>query len=283
MNELFHGLFQEHVHLVPDQSVDLVLTSPPYATQRSAHYGGIPEVDYPDWTVDWMRFVKRVLQPTGTVAINIRPNLVEGQISDYMLRTRLALRADGWRECDEWIWHKPDAPPIGNTYRPRRSWESIHWFSLTPQPYCDPRATGQTSQRIGFYTRKGLGQQFHGNGEHAEGIARVSDVILAGVHQTDRSEWNTHPAQFPVALAEQIIMTLCPRDGVVLDPFIGSGTTAVAALRSNRRYIGFEKELEYVQIAERRIKECDLPNPTLFCFQSYQPPSIDERKCPANK
>ena len=268
MNELIHGLFQEHAHRVPDQSVDLVLTSPPYGNQRKALYGGIAEAHYPEWTVEWMRLVKRVLRPTGSVAINVRPHVINGQISDYMLHTRLALRDDGWRECDEWIWHKPDAPPIGHPYRPRRNWESIHWFSLTPQPYCDPRANGQTSQRVGFYTRKGLGQQFHSNGEHVTGIARVSDVILTGIYEIDKSEWNTHPAQYPVPLAEQIIMILCPRDGLVLDPFIGSGTTAVAALRSQRHYVGFEKELEYVQIAERRVSECERqqPNPAVFWF-----------------
>jgi site-specific DNA-methyltransferase (adenine-specific)/site-specific DNA-methyltransferase (cytosine-N4-specific) len=252
-------MFQQHAHLVPDHSVDLVATSPPYANQRKTLYGGIAETDFPAWTVDWMRLVKRVLKPTGSVAIVIRPHVTDGQISDYMLRTRLALRDDGWRECDEWIWHKPDAPPIGNHYRPRRNWESIHWFSRVPQPYCDPRANGQTSQRIGFYTRKGLGQQFQSNGEHVTGIARVGDVILTGIYEIDKSEWNIHPAQYPVPLAEQIIMMLCPRHGVVLDPFIGSGTTAVAALRTQCQYIGFEKELEYVKIAERRISLCQHP------------------------
>lgn len=273
MNQIYHGLFQEQVSVLADQSVDLVLTSPPYANQRKALYGGIDEEIYPAWTVDWMHLVKRILKPTGNVAIIIRPHVRDGQISDYMLRARLALRDDGWRECDEWIWYKPDAPPIGHPLRPRRSWESIHWFSLSKYPYSAPKAGGQSSKKIGFRVQKGLGQQFNGSSDgFSHGIARITDVISAGIYEVDRSTSNTHPAQFPSALAEQIIVTLCPPHGLVLDPFIGSGTTAIAALKTQRQYVGFEKEAEYVEIARRRIHDYETcqPDPEIFAFD---PPS----------
>ncbi len=255
LNKIFHGLFQEHVALIADQSIDLIVTSPPYANQREALYGGIDEEMYPDWTVEWMRHAKRILKPQGSVVINIRPHISDGQISDYMLRTRLAVRQDGWRECDEWIWFKPDAPPLGNTHYPRRSWESLHWFSLDMHPFCDAKADGTPSKKIGFTAKKGLGQQFSGNSINKDGIARIIDVISAGIHDIDRSDYNTHPAQFPVSLIIPVIKTLCPPDGLVLDPFMGSGSTAIAALRTGRSYVGFDKEAEYVEIAERRIAD----------------------------
>jgi site-specific DNA-methyltransferase (adenine-specific) len=137
INTVNHGEFQSLQWLIPDNSVDLVVTSPPYAMQRSAHYGGIAETVYPEWTTGWMRYLKRVLKPTGSVMINIRPHVEDGEISDYMLRTRLAVRADGWRELDEWIWLKPDSVPLGHNVRPRPSWESLHWFAPSKKPYCD--------------------------------------------------------------------------------------------------------------------------------------------------
>src|SRR6185312_9358080 len=122
---------------------NLVITSPPYAEQRKHQYGGISEVDYTQWTVKWMREVRKVLTDDGSVFINIRPHIKNGVISDYVLKTRLALREDGWNECEELIWYKPDSPPLGSINRPRRAFEHILWFSKTRKPYCDPKANGQ--------------------------------------------------------------------------------------------------------------------------------------------
>jgi site-specific DNA-methyltransferase (adenine-specific) len=257
INTVHHGEFQSLQWLMPNNSVDLVVTSPPYAMQRSAHYGGIAETVYPEWTTGWMRYLKRVLKPTGSVMINIRPHVEGGEISDYMLRTRLAVRADGWRELDEWIWLKPDSVPLGHNVRPRRSWESLHWFAVCKNPYCDAKATGTWSERIGVSSRKGLAAGYI-NGVSARaysGLARSADVLVALTNHNDKSPLNTHPAQYPVTLAEQIVQTLCPIAGVVLDPFIGSGTTALAAMRHRRQFVGFEREQEYVEIANRRIRE----------------------------
>jgi hypothetical protein len=66
----------------------------------------------------------------------------DGEFSDYMLHTRLALRADGWIACDEWHWDKADGPPREHVERLRRSWESIHWFSLDGTPCIPAVATG---------------------------------------------------------------------------------------------------------------------------------------------
>ena len=66
------------------------------------------------------------------------------------MRTRLALREVGWHECEELIWLKPNAPPLGSKLRPRRAWESILWFSRSAQPYADLKACGKESDRLGF-------------------------------------------------------------------------------------------------------------------------------------
>src|SRR5690606_26585109 len=103
---------------LPDASVDALITSPPYAMQRKDTYGGVPEADYPAWTVAWMAEARRVLKPDGSAVINIRPHVRNGQISDYVLRTRLALREDGWAEVEELIWNKISGAPLGAVNRP---------------------------------------------------------------------------------------------------------------------------------------------------------------------
>ena len=257
LNQYFIGdcvaMLREHV---PDNSVDLVVTSPPYAQQRQDQYGGIPEKDYPYWTVDWMTEVHRVLKDSGSALINIRPHIKNGQISDYMLRTRIALRDAGWIEAEELIWIKPTAPALGSLNRPRRSWESIHWFSKTPTPFVNLTAKGRKSKRIGLNTNKGVGEYINSTSEGAEeGVSRVKDYVEFGTHLNDRDKDNTHPAQYPVELVEWLIDTFCPKDGVVLDPFLGSGTTAVAAQKLKRQWIGCELNPEYKDIISKRIKE----------------------------
>ena len=92
----------------------MVVTSPPYAQQRAGHYEGISEEDYPDFTVQWMTALAPKMTPDGSVFLVIRPHVRDGVLSDYVLRTRLALREAGWHECEELIWLKPDAPPLGS-------------------------------------------------------------------------------------------------------------------------------------------------------------------------
>jgi DNA modification methylase len=239
------------------QSVDLILTSPPYAQQRKKYYNSISEEEYPEWTLRWMQKTIPILKPNGSVLIVIRTNLKKGIVSDYVLRTRLLLRENGWYEPEELLWIKPDGPPLGSVYRPRRSWESILWFSRTNRPYCNPKAIGSFTQKCGLgpnSTKKGLKEYVQGVSKTQKtGIARCRDYFSVSVSENDRSEFNTHPAQFPQALAEQLISVFTPENGVVLDPFVGSGTSAVAAMGLGRSYIGVELHQEYCAIAEKRL------------------------------
>lgn len=236
---------------LPEECIDSVVTSPPYAMQRGNLYGGIPEKEYPDWTVAWMGEVMRVLKPTGSVLINIREHVKNGQISDYVHLTRLALRAAGWTECDELIWIKPSAPPVGNPKRPRRSWERILWFGKDSQPWCDAKANGRVSSHVGAVgTGDSFNQWLAGKGDLKRGIARCRDYIEVGASANARGI--RHPATFPPYLATWMIRLVTPPGGVVLDPFIGSGTTAVAALEEGFHFVGVDNKPEYVELARKR-------------------------------
>lgn len=238
-----------------NEFVNLIVTSPPYAQQRNKQYGGIPEKEYPQWTLKWCNAFHHALTTDGSIAIVIRPNIRQGQISDYILHTRLALRKGGWNEAEELIWIKPDSPPLGHIGRPRRAWESILWFSKTNKPFCDPKANGKESNRVGFETKKGVGDYKSGVSPAKKGIARCRDYVEIGTGLVDKSPENTHPAQYPVNLATWIIKLLCPSNGVVLDPFLGSGSTLVACQQLNISGIGIELRKDYCEIAENRLKK----------------------------
>ena len=178
-------------------------------------------------------------------------------LSDYVLRTRLGLREAGWHECEELIWLKPDAPPLGSLKRPRRTWE----IDPLVQQVCSAllRFEG-LRQGVGPAWLRGVSRFGFGGdspinlGQSAgctSGVARISDVIVANVGVNEPGL--DHPAVFPLGLAEQLIKTFSQAGDLVLDNFCGSGQTLLAAKGCGRRYLGIEREAKYVRIALGRL------------------------------
>lgn len=258
VNDITEGDCRQLIPSLPEKSINLAVTSPPYADQRKGMYPGIPEDQYADFTVEWMKQLWDKLTDDGSVMMVIRPHIKQGVISDYVLRTRLALREFGWKECEELIWHKPDGGnATGSNRRPRRSFEHILWFSKTHDPYIDTKACGEWSDRHGFVgkNRFGLGSNKpHHTGPSTElndGISRSADVIHVPVAKVTRGIM--HPAMFPIPLADHLIKTFCPEGGTVLDCFAGSGSTLIAAKQLGRQFYGFDIMPEYVEMARQRL------------------------------
>ena len=260
--DIRHGDCLEVLRDLPGNSVDSVVTSPPYAMQRKSTYGGIPEKDYPEWTVAWMREVWRVLKDDGSVIINIRPHIKNGQISDYVLRTRMALREAGWCELEELIWDKKGGAPLGSTSRPRRSWESLLWFGKHGKAYSNPKGAGEQMR----YTSGGRGRSGPHISDHKyiepgelrhikPGIARVPDIarISTGHQRGPDRLLAEHPAPFPWQLAEWCGKLITPPGGTILDPFTGSSSTCVAAIKNGWNFIGIDQSAEYVEMSNRRL------------------------------
>jgi len=255
--QILEGDCIDVMRTLPAESVDSIVTSPPYAMQRKATYGGVPESEYPAWTVAWMCEARRLLKPDGSVIINIRPHVRNGQISDYTLRTRLALREAGWCEIDELIWHKPASAPLGHIGRPRRSWESLHWFATHGKPFADPKAGGAPVVRADAVAGGRNGSHIHVaegmRGLTIAGRARVTDVARVATSNERGSDLNDHPAPFPPALAEWVGKLICPQGGTILDPFSGSASTGVACIRNGWDYIGIEAMPEYAAMSRKRL------------------------------
>ena len=257
--ELYIGDCIDVLKELPEGIVDSVVTSPPYAMQRASTYGGIPEKDYPEWTVAWMQEVWRVLKDDGSVIINIRPNIKNGQISDYVLRTRLALRGAGWVELEELIWNKKGGAPLGSIHRPRRSWESLLWFGKHGRAYSAPKAAGQLSERVGGAQGGRTGPHISKNQTDLRtGISRVSDVVDISTRLNGNSNGlNDHPAPFPWQLAEWCGKLITPPGGTILDPFTGSSSTGVAAKRNGWDFIGIDMSAEYIEMSRQRLNSVE--------------------------
>lgn len=253
---IYHGDCREVLPLLP--TVSAVVTSPPYAEQRANQYASITEADYPQFTVGWMSVVP--LAADGSAIVNIRPHLRDGLLSDYVLRTRLALAEAGWGECEELIWFKSGGGvgPYGSRYRPRRAWESLLWFSRTGRPWVDVKANGTPTKRTltRGSIRKGEGEYISQIGPQTAGDpTRCEDVVDVPAGRWTNVGSGEHPAPYPPRLAEWCTRLICPPDGIVVDPFAGSGSTLVAAVASGRKAIGIELSERYCEIAATRLSQ----------------------------
>jgi len=269
MWEIKQGDAIEVLKTIPDQSINTCVTSPPYWGLRD--YGidgqvGIEETpeEYVAKMVEVFREVKRVLRNDGTLWLNLgdsyagncsqasnngragfgnpRERLVnrkgEGlkpkDLVGIPWRVALALQADGWYLRSDIIWHKPNPIPESVKDRPTKAHEYIFLLSKSPRYYYDYEAIKEpvTSKQLGSTRNR-------------------------------RSVWTVptrpfpeaHFATFPPELIEPCVLAGCPIGGVVLDPFVGSGTTLLVATRHHRRSIGIELNPEYIKIAERRLKQ----------------------------
>ena len=255
MNRIVCGDALSLIPTLPNRSVALALFSPPYAMQRRRQYGGVAEQDYPAWMTAIMSALRPKLTGDGSVLMVIRSHVRDGVVSDYVLRTRLALREDAWKECEELVWWKPDAPPLGSKERPRRTWEQILWFSPSRKPFINLRANGFYSDRIGFvgssrYAEDGV-VAVGRSSMVANGHARTTDHFIANVGANENDV--IHPAMFPATLCEQLILTFSRKGQMVADIFCGSGNSLLAAQRLRRRWIGFDIKKEYVELAAKRL------------------------------
>lgn len=266
---VYHGDCIDVLPQLEANSVDAVVTSPPYAMQRASTYGGIPEEDYPDWALEVFTAIEHVLKPRGSILWNISPHVRGGQLTDYMLHTRLKLRAAGWFEHDELVWVKPDKMPTGRPNWPVRAWESLHWFSRTPNPFADATRNGNyitdkdrkavARRRAPFRGRDSrlgwthLGEGVGKMGEFSRGKNFVSVAVRSNTNEFD------HPAPFPLELARWAMRFITPAGGTVLDPFAGSGTTTQAAMLEGARSIAVEREEEYLPLIVQRILRRDDP------------------------
>lgn len=127
---LYLGDCVKELKKLPDVSVDLIVTSPPYADQRNATYGGIHADKYVAWFLPITKELKRVLKPTGSFVLNIKERVVDGERHTYVMELIIAMRKQGWLYTEEYIWHKRNCYPGKWPNRFRDAWERCIHFTL---------------------------------------------------------------------------------------------------------------------------------------------------------
>jgi DNA modification methylase len=253
---------------LPPGSVDLWFTSPPYADARA--YSRI----HPDQYVDWFRphsaSMLAATKDTGWLVLNIKNRVtpsgpLRGQRHPYVYELVLELQRQGWRWLETYIWFKPNAVPGRFGPRTKDSFEYVYAFASGPRPYFDLdaiRVPYRTApQEIARRKLDKLGRRNTGAGfgrdrttTYGRGGADPGNVVSVPQNYNQHKGAGGHPAAMPEGLARFFITACAPGGGVVLDPFAGSGTTAVVARRLGRQAGGLEIHRGFVDAARERLR-----------------------------
>lgn len=269
-NLIHRGDCRDILPTLPAESIDLIVTSPPYADRRKHTYGGISPEKYVQWFLPIAAELQRVLKPEGSFILNIKERVVDGERGTYVMELVLEMRRQGWLWIEEYCWHKKNSYPGKWPNRFRDAWEHCYHFTkqkrfkmyqdsvMVPMgSWADKRLKNLTKNdvvRDESRSQSGFGKRV------ANWIGRDRVYPTNVIHLATEVTNKNHSAVFPIELPMWFIKLFSQEGDVVLDPFMGSGTTARAAERLNRRYVGIEIKEEYIALANTELK----PQPMLL-------------------
>lgn len=265
---LYLGDSKEVIKKIPSNSVDLVFTSPPYADQRKSTYGGVHPDDYVDWFLPISKELLRVLKPTGTFVLNIKEKVTEGERSIYVMELILAMRQQGWLWTEEFIWHKKNCYPGKWPNRFRDAWERLlqfnkdKKFNMYQEAVMVPMGDwAKTRLRKLSDTDKRRDNSKVGSGfgkNISNWIDRDKAFPTNVLHLATECSNKKHSAAFPEELPTWFIKLFTKPGDIVLDPFMGSGTTNIVAQKMKRNSIGIEIMEEYYEMVREQVEPVKL-------------------------
>jgi len=277
------GDSRELLREVPSESVDLVLTSPPFALQRQKEYGNLVEDEYVEWFMIFAAEVQRVLKPTGSFVVDLGGAYRKGRPVRSLYNYRLLLRMcdeQGWNLAEEFFWFNPAKLPSPIEWvnkrkiRAKDSVDTVWWFSKTDEPRADvTKVLTPYSDRMkkllqdaeSFYTPKGRPSGHDISGRFADDNGGAIPSNLLQISNTESNSQylrsckaagvSGHPARFPAKLPEFFIQFLTQPNDVVIDIFAGSNTTGAMCEQLNRRWLAFDLDRNYLAASVFRFLE----------------------------
>ncbi len=259
---------------LPDESVDLALTSPPFALQRKKEYGNEDQVAYVDWLLGFCREVYRVLKPSGSFVLDLGGAYVKGKpvrsLYNYEILVRLCKELN-FRLAEEFFWYNPAKLPSPIEWvnkrkiRVKDAVDTVWWLSKTDDPKANVRRVLvpysarmkkllQDAKRYYTPKKRPSGHDISARFAEANGGAIPSNLLEIANTESNSAylrlckiaRVKPHPARFPERLPAFFVQFLTEPGDLVLDFFAGSNTTGAVAERSGRRWIAFDNSLGYL-------------------------------------
>ncbi len=283
----FHGDSLNLLAKLPDDSVNLVMTSPPFALQRQKEYGNKDQSDYVDWLTAFARLVFQKLRPDGSFVLDLGGAYQKGVPTRSLYQFRVLLRfcdEVGFHLAQEFFWHNPSKLPSPIEWvnkrklRAKDTVNTLWWFSKTEWPKADvskvladysPRMKKLLEDPAAFYSP---GKRPSGHDIGASFGKDNGGAIPSNLLQIPNTESNGvylgackavgvkgHPARFPAKLPEFFIRMLTDPSDLVVDIFAGSNTTGMVAEVEGRRWMAFDMDLDYLAASSFRFLSKEAP------------------------
>lgn len=259
-HKIIYGNCESILPIFKQDSVDLIFTSPPYAGKRGKQYDTISADEYVHWFSGISIMLQKVLKPTGTFILNIKEGTDKGERQGYVMDLVQTLKIQKWIHTETYIWHKSNAMCGKWPNRFRDSFEYLFHFTLNKKFYMNQKAV---MKPIGEWVKK-EGKRKPGMYKPKSGsvfckdsnkINKLKMVYPSNVITMPTQSYNVgHPAAYPLALPEWFIKLFTKQHDVVLDPFVGSGSTCIAAKKLHRKCVGIENKEDYYNVAKRRME-----------------------------
>ena len=266
----------EKLREIEDNSINLIFTSPPYADQRKSTYGGVSPDKYVEWFLPISKELLRVMKPSGTFVLNIKERVVKGERHTYVLELILEMRKQGWLWTEEYIWHKKNSYPGKWPNRFRDSWERLLQFNKSKhfkmfQESVMVETGDWAKNRLSRLsdTDKSRDESKVGSGfgkNISNWVNRDYAYPTNVIHMATECSNKNHSAAFPEALPSWFIKLFTEEGDLVLDPFLGSGTTCKAAQKLMRNSIGIELQQNYYDFALKGIE----PRKYVLCEEAEE-------------
>lgn len=278
----YHGNALELLRELPDDSVSLVLTSPPYALRRKKAYGNVGPAEYTDWFLPFADEIYRVLRPDGSFVFEMAHAWQRGTGTRSLFLYEMILRlCQRFHLCQEFYWYNPSRLPSPAEYvtirrtRVKDAVNVVWWLSKTTSPRADNRrvlrAYSRSMRRLfreGVQTARRPSEHVISGAFDRDNGGAIPPNLLDIPNTTSRDPYlgrckaaglDPHPARFPLPLPEFFVRFLSEPDDLVLDPFAGSNVTGYVAERNGRRWLAFEVNADYVTGSQLRFDGVAVP------------------------
>jgi len=264
---IIHGDSREVLKKFQSQA-DLIMTSPPYADARKGLYDSVEPDDYAEWFRGFHSVYWETLKFSGSLVINIKDKIVDKVRHRYVWQTIQSLNTLGWQSIDDYVWHKKTSMPGRWPSRLRDGWEYIFHLSKTKNPYFNQeevmipispatkiKVDNMKDEHICEASKTGSGFMRDLKAWQNKEFVSPTNVL----HLSPENHNRRHPAVYPVALPLFFIKLLSKPHEMIMDPFSGSGSTGVAAIRAGRHCILIDNKYDYCLVAKERLeKECGM-------------------------
>jgi site-specific DNA-methyltransferase (adenine-specific) len=255
INKVILGDAIEIMKKIPDNSVDVAFADPPFNLgKKYNHYKDKKEVaEYIEWCKLWLKEMVRVTKPTGSIFVHNIPRWL----------TYYASYLNEIAYFRHWIAWNAMGAPLGKTLLPNHY--GILWYTkeVNDFKFYDIRGRHPRCRKCDFIL-----QDYGGKKDQMHPFGPLISDVWSDVHRIrHKKRRDEHPCQLPIPLLERLVLMTTDTQDIVLDPFVGTGTTAIAAKRLGRRYVAIDLDPTYTEITEKKLVETE-PTKINGCFAS---------------